>query len=55
MKLKYNLLYEENTELKSQLDTTQKHSNKKLVEKYRELKDKEKHDTVSVFNVHLSS
>ena len=48
MKLKYNLLYEENAELKSQLDTMRKQlkENRKLVEKYRNLKDKMEPDLV---------
>ena len=47
MKIKYNLLYEENAELKSQVDILHKQLNekRKLVEKYRELKDKKEDDT----------
>ena len=46
MKLKYNILHEENADLKSQLDTVQKQSKeyRKFVEKYRELKIKKQQD-----------
>ena len=47
MKIKYNLLYQENDELKSQVDILHKKlkQNRKLVEKYRERKDKKEDDT----------
>ena len=50
MKIKYNLLYEENAELKSQLDTVQKQlkENKKFIERYREDKDKKGHDVDTI-------
>ena len=50
MKLNYNLLHEENVELQSQLDILHKKleqsqvEKKRLVEKYREMKDKTQHD-----------
>ena len=46
MKIKCNLLYEENAKLKSQVDILHKQlkENRKLVEKYRELKDKKQDD-----------
>ena len=46
MKLKCNKLCEENADLKSQLDTIhlQSKKNRKLVEKYRELKGETQHD-----------
>ena len=47
MKIKYNLLYEENAELRSQVDILHKQlkENRKLVEKYRALKDKKQDDS----------
>ena len=50
MKLKYNLLYEENADLKSQLDIMHKQSkeNRKLVEKYMELKFEKEHDAATL-------
>ena len=50
MKLKYELLYEENAVLGSQLDKVCKQlkENRKLVEMYRNLlKDKKQHDTTT--------
>ena len=49
MKLKYNLIYEENANLKSQLDTIHKQSkeNRKLVEKYMEHKFEKQHDAAT--------
>ena len=50
MKLNCNLLHEENVELQSQLDILRKKleqsqvEKKRLVEKYREMKDKTQHD-----------
>ena len=38
---------EETDELKSQIDTVSKQSNKELVEKYSKLKDEGKHDTAT--------
>ena len=45
MTLKYNLLYEENADLKSQLDIMHKESkeNRKLIDKYMELKFEKQH------------
>ena len=48
--MKLNLLYEENVELQSQLDILHKKleqsqvEKKRVVEKYREMKDKTQHD-----------
>ena len=59
MKIKCKLLQEENGELKSQLDTMHKQSNRKLVEKYRDLAekvtDKEQQDTDLVCTVKFGS
>ena len=50
MKLKYNLLCEENAVLKSQLDTMHKQSkeDRKLVEKYMELKFEKELDAATL-------
>ena len=45
MKLKNKMLQEENAELQSRLNTANKQVNRKLILKYRELKDKIQHDT----------
>ena len=49
MKLKNNLLCEENADLKSQLDTMHKQlkENRKLVEKYMEIEFKKEHDAAT--------
>lgn len=46
IKLKYNLLHEENADLKSQLDTIYKQSKeyRKLVEKHRKLKAEKQYE-----------
>ena len=50
MKLKYNLLYEENVDLKSQLHTMHK-ENRKLVEKDMELEFEKQHDTTILMDL----
>ena len=45
MKLKIKMLQEENAELQSRLNTANKLVDRKLILKYRELKDKIQHDT----------
>ena len=47
MKLRSNLLYEENYELQSQLKQLQK-ENQKVVTRYMELKDKQRHSDTMV-------
>ena len=46
MKLKYNILHEENASLKSQVDTMHKQSkeSRKIIEKHRELKAAKQND-----------
>ena len=52
MKVKYNVLQQENAELHSELDIANKEVNnlKILVKQSRELKDRKQHDTAKVCN-----
>ena len=58
--MKFNIVHEENVKLQSQLDIVRRKleqvqvENKRLVEKYREMKDKKQHDVaIQVENIKL--
>ena len=55
MKVKYNVLQQENAELHSELDVANKEVNKYkiLVKQSRELKDRKQHDTAKVCSCNI--